>query len=89
MGNGGKGLAWKTQHEVDLLGGLNGVVAEGPAKGLPRIETDIDACETILTLAPETNGEVAVKAWAALSAQTGFSWLRPLLLETIVTVLMP
>jgi nitrate reductase alpha subunit len=71
VGNGGKGLAWKTQHEVDLLGGLNGVVAEGPAKGLPRIETDIDACETILTLAPETNGEVAVKAWASLSTQTG------------------
>jgi nitrate reductase alpha subunit len=41
------------------------------AKGLPRIETDIDAAEVILMLAPETNGEVAVKAWEALSKITG------------------
>jgi nitrate reductase / nitrite oxidoreductase, alpha subunit len=38
-----------------------------PTKGRPKIDTDIDACETILMLAPETNGEVAVKAWEALS----------------------
>jgi nitrate reductase / nitrite oxidoreductase, alpha subunit len=39
--------------------------------GGPKIDTDIDACETILMLAPETNGEVAVKAWEALSKATG------------------
>jgi nitrate reductase alpha subunit len=72
IGNGGKGMAWNTEHEVAALGRLNGVVEEeGVSKGLPRIETDIDACETILMLAPETNGEVAVKSWASLSAQTG------------------
>jgi nitrate reductase alpha subunit len=72
VGNGGKGIAWNTQHEVDLLGSLNyKVTEEGPTKGLPKIETDIDACEVILALAPETNGEVAVKAWAALSEATG------------------
>jgi nitrate reductase alpha subunit len=72
IGNGGKGIAWKTEHEVDLLGKLNGIVAEeGPTKGLPRIETDIDATEVILSLAPETNGEVAMKAWAALGEITG------------------
>ncbi|MCW5760073.1 MAG: nitrate reductase subunit alpha, partial [Phenylobacterium sp.] len=71
-GNGGKGMAWNTEHEVGLLGDLNGRVLEpGLTEGLPRIDTDIDACETILTLAPETNGEVAVKAWAALEKQTG------------------
>ena len=65
LGNGGKGMAWNTEHEVDFLKRLNGVVTdEGPTKGLPKIETDIDAAEVILTLAPETNGEVAVKAWA-------------------------
>src|SRR5262249_3982853 len=37
----------------------------------PRIETDIDAAEVILSLAPETNGEVAVKAWKALGQATG------------------
>lgn len=31
------------------------------------LNTAIDAAEMILTLAPETNGQVAVKAWAALS----------------------
>ena len=43
----------------------------GITRGMPRIETDIDATEVILSLAPETNGEVAVKAWAALSEATG------------------
>jgi nitrate reductase alpha subunit len=47
------------------------VTEEGISKGLPRIESDIDACEVILMLAPETNGEVAVKAWEALSKATG------------------
>ncbi|MCL4798964.1 MAG: nitrate reductase subunit alpha, partial [Burkholderiales bacterium] len=72
LGNGGKGIAWNTEHEVEGLGRLNYVVTEdGPTKGLPRIETDIDAAEVILHLAPETNGEVAVKAWEALSKATG------------------
>ena len=72
LGNGGKGMSWNTEHEVESLARLNGwVTDEGPTKGFPRIETDIDACEVILTLAPETNGEVAVKAWEALSKNTG------------------
>jgi nitrate reductase alpha subunit len=36
-------------------------------QGLAKIDTDIDAAEVILMLAPETNGEVAVKAWEALA----------------------
>ena len=57
LGNGGKGMAWNTEHEVGFLKRLNGVVTdEGPTKGLPKIESDIDAAEVILTLAPETNG---------------------------------
>jgi nitrate reductase alpha subunit len=72
VGNGGKGIAWKTEPEVELLGKLNGIVTEeGASKGLPRIETDIDATEVILSLAPETNGEVAMKAWRALGEFTG------------------
>ncbi len=66
VGNGGKGIAWNTEHEVRFLGQLNGLNGEAP-----KIETDIDACEVILALAPETNGEVAVKAWQALSKITG------------------
>ncbi|ACC75231.1 nitrate reductase subunit alpha [Paraburkholderia phymatum] len=72
IGNGGKGIAWKTDTEVAQLGELNGVTQEdGATKGMPRIVSDIDACEVILQLAPETNGHVAVKAWEALSKATG------------------
>ena len=72
VGNGGKGIAWKTATEVEQLGELNGVtLEEGVTKGMPRIVSDIDACEVILHLAPETNGHVAVKAWEALTKATG------------------
>src|SRR5690606_24316444 len=57
---------WNTEHEVEFLKKLN-----GEKNGRARIETDIDACEVVLSLAPETNGEVAVKSWAALSKITG------------------
>ncbi|WP_051683172.1 nitrate reductase subunit alpha [Sphingomonas sp. UNC305MFCol5.2] len=71
LGNGGKGIGWDAAHEVGLLGDLNGRVLDGPTAGRPKIDTDIDACETILMLAPETNGEVAIKAWEALGKATG------------------
>jgi nitrate reductase alpha subunit len=70
-GNGGKGIAWDTKHEIDFLATLNGTVRAGAAAGQPCLETDIDAIEAILSLAPETNGEVAVKAWEALGQKTG------------------
>ncbi len=72
LGNACKGMSWDTKAEVELLKGLNHTVTEeGISQGRPRIETAIDACEVILTLAPETNGQVAVKAWEALSKNTG------------------
>jgi nitrate reductase alpha subunit len=72
LGNGGKGINWKTEVEVQHLRDLNGVVLDdGVSKGMAKLETAIDACEMILMLAPETNGEVAVKAWDELSKATG------------------
>lgn len=72
LGNGGKGISWDTKTEVEHLRQLNGVVLDdGPAKGQPRIDTAIDAAEVVLMLAPETNGEVAVRAWNALGKATG------------------
>ena len=71
IGNGGKGIAWNTDAEVELLGKLNHRKLDGPHKGRPLIDSAIDAAEMILTLAPETNGAVAVKAWDALSKITG------------------
>ncbi len=72
QGNGGKGISWETGDEVKFLGELNHRVPEsGVSEGRPRIESAIDAAEVILHLAPETNGHVAVKAWAALGEFTG------------------
>ncbi|KKO49786.1 nitrate reductase [Arsukibacterium sp. MJ3] len=72
VGNGGKGISWDTKNEVDFLRKLNRVhTDEGVNKGMAKIDTAIDACEMILSLAPETNGQVAVKAWAALGELTG------------------
>ncbi|MGH8477587.1 MAG: molybdopterin dinucleotide binding domain-containing protein, partial [Methylococcales bacterium] len=72
LGNGGKGISWNTDTEVELLGKLNHKVwDEGVSQGRPRIDSAIDACEVILALAPETNGNVAVKAWEALGKHTG------------------
>jgi nitrate reductase alpha subunit len=71
IGNGGKGMAWQTGHEVDVLRGINKVVLDGAGKGQPKLNTAIDAAEMILTLAPETNGHVAVKAWESLGKATG------------------
>lgn len=72
LGNGGKGIQWNTVNEIVLLGELHHKVEEaGVSFGRPRLESAIEACDTIMSLAPETNGQVAVKAWAALSAVTG------------------
>ena len=72
LGNGGKGISWNTDEEVELLKALNHTVTEeGVGQGQPRIDSAIDAAEVILTMAPETNGNVSVKAWEALSQNTG------------------
>ncbi|MFC4347151.1 nitrate reductase subunit alpha [Kordiimonas lipolytica] len=72
IGNGGKGISWKTEEEVELLGRLNGIHdEEGANEGMPKIVSDVDAAEVVLSLAPETNGHVAVKSWVALGAITG------------------
>ena len=72
IGNGGKGISWNTEHEVESLRRPERHRHRGRAsKGMAKIDSDIDATEVILMLAPETNGEVAVKAWEALSKTTG------------------
>ena len=63
MGDGGRGRGLRELNRT--------VTEDGPTKGRPRIDSDIDAAETILYLAPETNGEVAVKGWEALGEKTG------------------
>ena len=58
MGNGGKGIAWETSEEVELLGALNyRVTEEGISKGQPAIESDVDKVysSTATSLAPSTD----------------------------------
>ena len=71
LGNGGKGMNWNTELEIDELVAAHGAVQEGPTKGQPIMVTDVQVAETILRLAPETNGHVAKKAWNSLAENTG------------------
>ncbi|MDO5570065.1 MAG: nitrate reductase subunit alpha [Bacteroidales bacterium] len=71
-GNGAKGINWNAKQEVDYLGEHNFLVEEDNiAKGRPKIDSDIDGVNTILTLSPESNGEVGKKAWQSLKEKTG------------------
>jgi nitrate reductase alpha subunit len=71
-GIGGKGIAWKAAEEYEELKRRLGTVAKpGVTQGMPRLESALQVAETILALAPETNGRMAVKSWAALEKNTG------------------
>jgi nitrate reductase alpha subunit len=73
-GVGSKGIMWKAEEEVESLkSSLGRVAEEGVAHGQPSIQTAKQAAETILALAPETNGETAVKAWRGVEKRTGLS----------------
>ena len=72
QGNSVKGIDWNTEEEYEFLKQLNYTESEpGISQGMPSLADDIAACEAILTLAPETNGEVAYKSWRALEKKTG------------------
>ncbi len=67
LGVGSKGINWLADEEIELLKQLNYTTTNGKVK----IDSDIDACEVILSLSPETSGEVALKSWQALEKFTG------------------
>lgn len=72
LGNGSKGISWSVEKEVDFLKVYNRQIREeGVSQGCSELAEDVQAIEAILTLAPETNGNVAVKAWEALEKVTG------------------
>jgi nitrate reductase alpha subunit len=72
VGNNVKGLDWNTEQEYRELASLNRTVTEpGVSYGMPSLEEDIAVCDSVMRLAPETNGEVAHKSWHALSKKTG------------------
>ena len=77
VGVGAKGISWKAPEEYEDLKRRLGTVTEpGLAHGMPRLESALQAAETILALAPETNGRTAVKSWAALEKKTGLRLTR-------------
>jgi nitrate reductase alpha subunit len=68
----GKGITWRSDEEYEFLKHLNGTIQdEGSSHGMPAMESDLQAIETILTLAPESNGVTSRKAWKALEKPTG------------------
>lgn len=72
QGNGVKGLGWNTEEEYERLKVTNGTIREaGITAGMPSLQDDIEVCDAILMLAPETNGEVAHKGWQSLGKKTG------------------
>jgi len=72
QGNNVKGLSWNTEEEYERLKVQNGTITEpGSTFGMPSLCNDIQVCDAILGLAPETNGEVAHKGWEALGKKTG------------------
>jgi nitrate reductase alpha subunit len=72
LGNNVKGIDWNTEEEYQRLKPTSYTITdEGITKDMPSLEDDIRVCDTILTLAPETNGHVAWKAWQKLSQKTG------------------
>ncbi len=72
LGNNIKGIDWNTDQEYEELKKFNATVKEpGISFGMPSLEEDIFVCDSVMRLAPETNGEVAHKAWSALSKKTG------------------
>ncbi|HUX63078.1 nitrate reductase subunit alpha [Sulfuricella sp.] len=72
LGNNIKGIDWNTEQEYEELKKCNHTVKEpGISFGMPSLEEDIYVCDSVLRMAPETNGEVAHKSWTALSKKTG------------------
>ncbi|HTJ71512.1 MAG TPA: nitrate reductase subunit alpha [Actinospica sp.] len=71
LGLPAKGIALHPDEEVAALGARNGVVADGPAAGRPKLDTAVKAADTILLLSGTTNGRLAVQGFHTLEQRTG------------------
>ena len=71
LGNGSKGISWKTQDEVSSSANLNHVKLDGPAKAACASTAPSTPREVILSLAPETNGQWWRSKRQALGEFTG------------------
>lgn len=75
IGNGGKGIVWNIQSEMDLLCKFNYIKVEGLVKGQLMLNIVIDVVEMILILVLEINGQVVVKVWVVLSEFIGCDYM--------------
>jgi nitrate reductase alpha subunit len=74
VGVGSKGVVWSGKEEyAELAAKLGTVTTPGKSHGMPSLATSKQVAEAILRLAPETNGETAVKSWAGLEKKTGLA----------------
>ena len=74
QGLGGKGVEWNAAEEYEALKGILGeVTAPGVSQGMPELLTQKQVADAILTLSPESNGQVALKAWQAQENHTGLN----------------
>ncbi|MFV0634948.1 nitrate reductase subunit alpha [Demequina sp.] len=71
LGTATKGVKFNQSPEIELLGQVNGVIADGPMAGRPSILTAAEACEMILALSGTTNGRVAVEGFRDMEKRTG------------------
>lgn len=66
-----KGINWSAADEYELMKKVNGVVDEpGISQGCPKLVTDREVAEAILSLSTTSNGKMAVKAWESLEQKT-------------------
>lgn len=69
---GAKGVFWSSAEEYEQLKRTLGTVkAPGKTQGMPELSKARQVAQAILTLAPETNGRVAVKSWATVEKRSG------------------
>ncbi|OEG00025.1 nitrate reductase subunit alpha [Vulcanibacillus modesticaldus] len=68
---GAHGVAWSAEEQYEQLKQLLGTVKSGIAKGMPKLDSALNAIEAILTLSSATNGKMAIKAWEAEEKKTG------------------
>ncbi|GAA0942430.1 nitrate reductase subunit alpha [Virgisporangium aurantiacum] len=71
LGTTTKAVTVDVTPEIERLARVNGTVRGGVADGRPRLDTDIRACEAILTLSGTTNGRVATAGFEFLERRTG------------------
>ncbi|WP_153505010.1 nitrate reductase subunit alpha [Cumulibacter manganitolerans] len=71
LGTACKGIVYDVTSEVERLGRANGLRHGGPADGRPRLDTDVQVAEMIMSLSGATNGHLATQGFKTQEKRTG------------------